>query len=111
MQTAIAYSATDGGVIDTRMVSVTKNIYLTWLSINFLVAVILTVLMHGANNFLLNFLFYLLPLLICTGLGVRRGLSKGINPMISGALGALAGLGVIAILIALLVGMLSLWGF
>jgi len=93
------------------MASVTKRIYLTWLSISFLVAVVLTALMHGATSFFLNFLFYLLPLLICTGLGVRRGLIKGIDPRISGALGALAGLGVIAILITLLAVMLSLWGF
>jgi len=88
----------------------TKKIYLTWLSISFLVAVILTALMHGTNDFFQNLLFYFLPLLICTGLGVRRALSKGNDPMISGALGVLAGLGVIAILIVLLVGMLSIWG-
>ena len=88
----------------------TKKPYLTWLSISCLVAVIFDSAMHGAVNFSSNFLFYLLPLIICSGLGVRRGLSKGSDPMLSGALGALAGISVITILMVLMLGTLSLWG-
>ena len=92
------------------MDSTVRNAYFVWLAVSLLLAVLLTALMHGAEHFSVNFLFYLTPLVVCSSIGVNIGSRRSKNLLKSGAIGIAVGLVAIAILIGALIFMLSMWG-
>jgi hypothetical protein len=61
----------------------------------------LSLFMHGAANFSLeNYLFYIIPLVVISELGVRINLKRGKSPVSAALIGILLGLIVIALFIA-----------
>ena len=92
------------------MIAETRNAFTLWVAISIALASLATWQMHDIDFFSENFLFYLVPLVVSSVMGVAYASKRGSPTFQGGAIGMGIGVVIIVAIIGLLALMLSEWG-